>query len=222
MGAARTVEDLAKALGLGTVTVHHHLRLLTKVGMVDEIAPRRSGKSGRPASVFRLSGQPGVLSYPPRDYKALAGMLVEIASKLAPPARFRAVAAATGKKVGKQVAAGLLERSGRRKWTLADVQRWFVEEHSREMGFAPEVVASTKGSLRFRLHNCIFLEIAREKPDLVCAMDVPMMRAMLDETLGARRADVTLVGCMGHGHPHCEYLIELSSLVRSPRRPARR
>lgn len=198
-----TADSLGAKLALKPVTVHHHLRVLSNAGLLEEMAPRRSGKSGRPSSLFRLAPGSVSLQFPPRNYLILAELVLQMLRANLSPEKLLASARATGRQFGKDLANQLIQRSGRPKWDLPLLRRWFVETHCAEMGFAPEVVEETPTCLRFRFHNCIILELAKKYPDFACAMDDPMTRTLVQCTMGRTR--VRRLACMGHGDSTCEY-----------------
>jgi predicted ArsR family transcriptional regulator len=70
-----TVDDAAKAAGVHRTVAHAHLTRLVALGYL--IVGQRRGKSGKPANVYRLAGQPIDFSYPVRRFARLAGLLAE-------------------------------------------------------------------------------------------------------------------------------------------------
>jgi predicted ArsR family transcriptional regulator len=70
-----TVDDVAKAVGVHRTVVHRHLERLVALGYL--AVGQRRGKSGKPAKLYRLTGQQIELSYPVRRFARLAGLLAE-------------------------------------------------------------------------------------------------------------------------------------------------
>jgi predicted ArsR family transcriptional regulator len=70
-----TVEDVAKAVGVHRTVAHRHLERLAALGYL--AVGQRRGKSGKPAKLYRLTGQQIELSYPVRRFARLAGLLAE-------------------------------------------------------------------------------------------------------------------------------------------------
>jgi predicted ArsR family transcriptional regulator len=70
-----TVNDVVKAVGVHRTVVHRHLERLVALGYL--AVGQRRGKSGKPAKLYRLTGQQIELSYPVRRFARLAGLLAE-------------------------------------------------------------------------------------------------------------------------------------------------
>jgi predicted ArsR family transcriptional regulator len=70
-----TVEDVAKAVGVHRTVAHRHLERLVALGYL--AVGQRRGRSGKPAKLYRLTGQQIELSYPIRRFARLAGLLAE-------------------------------------------------------------------------------------------------------------------------------------------------
>ena len=70
-----TVDDAAKAAGVHRTVAHAHLERLVALGYL--VVGQRSGKSGKPANLYRLAGQHIEFSYPVRRFARLAGLLAE-------------------------------------------------------------------------------------------------------------------------------------------------
>ena len=208
-----TAEALAEKLSLKSITVHHHLRVLARAGLIDEIGPKRTGKSGRPRTLFRLSSNTTSLQFPPRQYQMLADLLMGVLSETLPKAELRERSRAIARANGRKLAEALVQRSGLARWKLSDLRKCFVEDHASEMGFAPEVIEETKSSLRYGLHNCLYLEMAKKHPDFLCEMDRPLLQTLLQKV--GLQADAQQVSCMGRGATHCEYLVQLTPSARS-------
>ena len=70
-----TVDDAAKAAGVHRTVAHRHLERLVALGYL--VVGQRRGKSGKPANLYRLAGQPIDFSYPVRRYARVASLLAE-------------------------------------------------------------------------------------------------------------------------------------------------
>jgi len=70
-----TVDDAAKAAGVHRTVAHGHLERLVALGYL--VVGQRRGKSGKPANLYRLAGQPIDFSFPVRRFARLAGLLAE-------------------------------------------------------------------------------------------------------------------------------------------------
>jgi predicted ArsR family transcriptional regulator len=68
-----TVDDVARAVGVHRTVAHRHLERLVSLGYL-AIGQRR-GRSGKPAKLYRLTGQEIEVSYPVRRFARLAALL---------------------------------------------------------------------------------------------------------------------------------------------------
>src|SRR6202162_6614697 len=68
-----TVDDAAKAAGVHRTVAHGHLERLVALGYLT--VGQRRGKSGKPANLYRLAGQPIDFSFPVRRFARLAALL---------------------------------------------------------------------------------------------------------------------------------------------------
>jgi predicted ArsR family transcriptional regulator len=70
-----TVDDVARAVGVHRTVAHRHLERLAALGYL--ASGQRRGKSGKPAKLYRLTGQQIDVSYPVRRFARLAALLAE-------------------------------------------------------------------------------------------------------------------------------------------------
>lgn len=168
--AACDVHELGLVVGLHPSTVRFHLETLRRVGLVARREQPSTGV-GRPRTVYAP-----VREHAGSAYEGLARML---AADVAQTPRVQARAESIGERWAEQVvpepaSAGSTSPDG------AAVQ---VSEVFGHLGFEPEL--STIGHVRrIALHACPFREVAREHPDVVCAMHLGLLRGSL-ERLGA-------------------------------------
>lgn len=97
----RTVDDLARALGLTDNAVRAHLAALERDGLVRQRGVRRGG--GKPASAYGLTPEAERL-FPKADALALRGLLAVLAERL-PDDDFDALLRETGKRLAGETAA---------------------------------------------------------------------------------------------------------------------
>src|ERR1700680_3740902 len=67
-----TVDDAAKAAGVHRTVAHGHLERLVALGFL--AVGQRRGKSGKPANLYRLTGQQIEFRYPVRRFARPAGL----------------------------------------------------------------------------------------------------------------------------------------------------
>ncbi len=168
----RDVHELGQALGLHPSTVRFHLETLAQAGLVTREEQRPSGL-GRPRVVYAAVPQPVT-----PGYEALTRMLAVDLAQTSTDSTGHAER--IGEKWAEQVvpapaAPGTL--------TAADAMTRVSDIFDR-LGFAPE--ARTVGSKReIALHGCPFRAVARDHPDVICAVHLGLLRGILDR-LGAQ------------------------------------
>ena len=156
-------DEVAEATGLPRATVAFHLDRLVAEQLLAVSFERRTGRSGpgagRPAKLYRRSGEQVSVSLPDRQYELaavlLADALVEAeASGRAPGPILRARARA----LGEECAAG-----------RGDIRR-VLEEH----GYEPRA-----GRGELVLGNCPFHSLAQRHTELVCGMNLGFTEGLL-------------------------------------------
>jgi predicted ArsR family transcriptional regulator len=164
----------ATAAGVTRSLAAYHLDRLAAEGLLTVAYERRSGRSGpgagRPAKLYLRSELEFSAAVPPRDYGLAACLLAEAAAGDASGATAGALRAAAGR-LGRAAAADggdLVELLGAR-------------------GYEP--CADAKGVLRLR--NCPLHAAAQRQPDVVCDMNLSLVRGLLDG-LGAGDREAVL------------------------------
>jgi predicted ArsR family transcriptional regulator len=94
----RTVEDLARGLGLTDNAIRAHLATLERDGLVAQEGIRRGTGAGKPALVYGLA--PGVAVRLSRAYAPVLGALLEELSGELTPERVESLMLAAGKRLG--------------------------------------------------------------------------------------------------------------------------
>lgn len=164
----RDVHDLAQATGLHRTTVRFHLEMLQRAGLVRGQPCPRSGV-GRPRTVYAPVSRGGAGHSD--AYRRLAGLL---AAHLGPTAEARAFRA---EQAGVDWATHLVPAVTADRPSPHAAARQ-VGALFTEMGFEPDL--TTEGhDLQIRLLACPFREVAREQPEVVCAMHLGLLRGSL-------------------------------------------
>ena len=179
--------------------------MLRRIGLIEEYGEERR-KIGRPVLRYRSTQKPVSIQYPKRQYELLSRSLIQ--ALIDSLGREKAGEALTriGRDVGESLAKELTNRNGVSHWDLEELKKHIVEEHLSEVGAIPEVVEYDSKKIRFRMHNCVFYELAREYPDLICEkLDEGLMESLLKGTVGKAHVDQTK--CVVHKDAFCEYVI---------------
>lgn len=184
-GEARPVtrDEAATAVSVPRSVAAFHLDRLTEAGLLEVEFRRLSGRqgpgAGRPSKLYRRSEREVSVSLPERRYDVVGRVLARAVSDALAEDRpigkaIERAATDLGKSLGDQAR---LE-GGSTSSTLPPLAA--VTEALETYGFeplhdGPDVV----------LNNCPFHSLAQEYPDLVCGMNVHLMRGLI-RGLGAR------------------------------------
>jgi predicted ArsR family transcriptional regulator len=156
-------DQAAAEAGIGRALAAYHLERLAEHGLLDVDFARPAGRpggpgAGRPPKRYRRSQREFVLRAPPRDYHLLAELLVLAAARDA-HGHVRAALEQAAFEVGKSLGA-----SG-----------GSLEESLRQRGYEP--IATEEGVVRLR--NCPFRAVAERCPDVVCGLNLALIRGIL-------------------------------------------
>jgi predicted ArsR family transcriptional regulator len=171
-------DEAAAAVGIGRALAVYHLDKLVEAGLLTAFYRRPPGRSGpgagRPAKVYSRSGAEFTVTVPMRDYELAADLLAQaVAADRSgnTPAALHAAAWKLGVGLGKRLQAGGAEGNGLRP---------ALETTLSERGY--EAWHDDAGTVRLR--NCPFRHLADLRPELVCGMNLALIRGLV-EGLGA-------------------------------------
>jgi len=175
-------DEAADAVGLERATAAHHLDRLAADGLVEVDYQRRSGRqgpgAGRPAKLYRRARREFDLALPPREYALAGRMLAEAVDRARTDgtdiaAAVDEVASAEGRRLGEEIDERLRSERARK----IESRRRGVLEALGERGFEPHI--DEQGSVVLR--NCPFHQLAQQHTDLICGMNLCMVKAALAE-----------------------------------------
>ena len=193
-GGALPVDEIAPAVGLHINTAREHLDRLVASGFVHREPEVRTTR-GRPRMLYSSVDRAAAATIDGRAREQLARMLVDgYGRAMESPA---AAAQAAGERWAEELAPGRpvarpggtvapaegsvpaegcgpLGRSADR--TAAWVQLAAVEQHFEDLGFEPE---ADIGALQVHLRRCPFIELARERTEVVCGVHLGLARGVL-------------------------------------------
>jgi predicted ArsR family transcriptional regulator len=156
-------DDAAAAVGISRTLAAYHLDKLAEAGLLVTSYARPAGRggpgAGRPAKRYARAQREVTVSVPPREYGLLAGVLAE-AVAADESGTVRAAVATAARKAGR--AAGGRDLS----------------EALRACGYEPS--ATTDGGVELR--NCPFHRLSREHTELVCGLNLHLVRGVLEAT----------------------------------------
>jgi len=203
-----SIEELSREVALKTITVRHHVNMLKRIGLVEEYGEERR-KIGRPVLRYKSTQKPMSVEYPKRQYELLSRSLVRGLVGSLGRDKAKDALRRIGRDLGERLARDITDQSRVVRWDLEALRKHVVQDHLSQIGAIPEIVEYDSKKLRFRMHNCVFFELAREYPDLICeSLDEGLMETLLKGTLGRAQADQTK--CVVHNDRFCEYLIRVA------------
>lgn len=168
-------DQAAAAAGIGRTLAAYHLDKLAEAGLLTTRYQRPEGRrgpgAGRPAKLYTKAEDEFAISVPPRDYEMLARLLVAAVEQDA-AGEVRAAVDKSAYNAGRA--------AGRAAGTaLAGLRRCGYQPHLDDSGAVS-------------LGNCPFHRIARESPELVCRLNLRLVKGILagaGEAAGRARLD---------------------------------
>jgi len=182
-----SVDELAEALSLASITIRHHLAVLEKDGLVTNY--RERGAVGRPRYVYKLTDEAKELF--PKKYHLLADRLLaelkSVASDEELSAIFKRIAEGMTTEYATRLDGMTLEE---RLSTLVDLlgQEGFLAHWER-----------VEGEYTLKEYNCPYYYVGQRHPE-VCHLDLQMISNVL-------RVQVERKSCVIEGADFCIYQI---------------
>ncbi len=91
-----------------------------------------------------------------------------------------------------------------REWSPEAFTNFFVKGYLEEAGSEPTIVETSKNQILYRVHNCLFLELAVKMPETMCDILHEAFHEGVSKAMDGKGKIVRLT-CMGHGDPYCEH-----------------
>jgi predicted ArsR family transcriptional regulator len=175
-------DQAADAVGLERGTAAHHLDRLAADELLEIDYRRLSGRqgpgAGRPAKLYRRAGRDFEVSLPPRRYELAGSLLADAVDRSRSEgvdiaAAVDEVATVEGRRLADEIRGRVSGRS-------AAARRRALLEVLADHGYEPRV--DEHGAVV--LANCPFHELARQHTDLICNLNLSVLRAAVDEVGG--------------------------------------
>lgn len=184
-GAARSVEELARSLGLTDNAIRAHLSTLERDGLVRQIGVRRGQGAGKPPTLYEVHPEAEALFS--RAYAPVLEALVEELAAQFPVEDRKALM----ERVGRRLAAG----AGRPRGGLADRVK-VASAVLDSWGGAAEVEQSEDALVIRGVGGCPLSGSTAHREDLCGAVE-----AFLAQLIGARVTEC----CQRGGRPQCRF-----------------
>jgi len=201
-----SVEQIAEKLGLQPITVRHHLASLVESGFI-EATEERAGSVGRPKIIYKLVKEPPLISYPRRGYLLLNSSLLSTLRLILGENQAKSILRKAGLDMGEHTTKRLESEYEVKTWTPKIFEQFFVRDYLERMGAEPETVEVSDRKIVYRMHNCLFFEMAVKTPEIICDVLHESFHEGLTKTM-SKDIKIRHQTCMAKGEPYCELSVE--------------
>lgn len=169
-------DEASAAAGIGRTLAAYHLDKLEGAGLLTAAFQRPEGRggpgAGRPAKLYTRADREFAVTVPPRDYELLTHLLLESAERDGSGV-IRGAAGDAAERAGRT--AGREARESAPRTGRPDA---VITAALRGCGYQPSVQPDGDIALR----NCPFDRAARTHRDIVCGLNLRMLRGVLEGT----------------------------------------
>jgi DeoR family transcriptional regulator, suf operon transcriptional repressor len=190
---AADVSELAEALSLSPVTIHYHLNVLQRDGLLESKAVRQG--VGRPRNVFTL--RDAAFDKFPQSYHRLSDRLLELLKSRMTEADIQALFERIGADIATEHALSLQGKPLEQK--IATLIELLGEE-----GFMSRLEKIGADQFVLTQVNCPYQYVATRHPE-VCELDLQLMNTALG-------TEVTRGACVANGDAVCTFHIQSQSI----------
>ena len=163
-----SIKEISKRIGLQPITVRHHLQSLEEAGFVESYE-ERTGTIGRPKVYYRIAkNKMRPVSFPKRRYLTLSNFLITTMRFLLGLDRTKRILRKVGMEMGENTVKELALENEVREWSLKSYKDVFINKYLKEAGAEPEIIEDTDEKIVYRLHNCVFFELAVRMTEMIC------------------------------------------------------
>ncbi len=201
-----SVEEIAGMLNLQPITIRHHLQSLVEAGFIEAVE-ERAGSVGRPKIYYKIVKAPPMLSYPKRRYLMLSNFIISTMRYMLGEDHTKKILRKAGLEMGENAAKRLESEHEIRDWSVKAYRDLFVKGYLEKMGAEPEIVEVNDKKIVYRLHNCLFFEMAVKMPEIMCDILHESFHEGLVKSMG-KNVVINRFTCMSKGDPYCEHSCE--------------
>jgi predicted ArsR family transcriptional regulator len=171
-GGEMSRDEVAKATGTARALVAYHLDRLVKDGLLAARFERQTGRTGpgagRPAKLYSRPKSTVRISVPARDHELAARVLLEAEARRLGE-NLDPLLEQTAREAGTDLAKEELDQQG-----IAG--RDALQKLLMDRGYEPQ----TESDGTVWLRNCVFDELVDRQRDVVCGMNLAVMRGILE------------------------------------------
>jgi len=201
-----SIEEISKKTDLQPITVRHHLQPLEDAGFIESCG-EKAGTIGRPKVYYRIAKEPRLVGFPKRHYLALSNFLITTMRIALGLDRTKKMLRRVGQEMGENTIKKLEVENEIRNWSLENYVEIFISKYLKEEGAEPEIVEASEKKIVYRLHNCLFFELAVKMPEVMCDVLHESFHEGASNAMGIK-ARISRLTCMGKGDPYCEHVCE--------------
>jgi len=196
-----SASEVAEVFGVHRTVARAHMERLMDLGLV-ESGTRRRSSGGRPAKTYVLTGDRLEVMLPPRRYERLSRFLLRLIDSAVDPEVAGELAFALGREFGAETAVEIAGDDAQAPVKLAPraVVAWMDEA-----GYSVSLDDGAKGVVAVEVHNCVYSELAKDYPDIVCPFD----RGTVCGMLGVKPSAHTQTHSMSAGDDYCRHEFRL-------------
>jgi predicted ArsR family transcriptional regulator len=202
-----SIEEISKRIGLQPITVRHHLQSLEEAGFVESYEERK-GTVGRPKVYYRIAKKMRTVSFPKRRYLTLSNFLITTMRFLLGLDRTKKILRKVGVEMGENTVKELEVENEIKEWSLENYRDFFINKYLKEAGAEPEIIEANDEKIVYRLHNCVFFELAIRMTEMICDVVHEGFHEGVSNGMG-KKVRIRRLTCMGKGDPYCEHVCEL-------------
>ncbi len=205
-----SVEEIAKKLGLKPITVRHHLQYLSEAGLI-EASEKREGSVGRPKVYYKATKAPQTFTFPKRYYQRLSRFLIDGLQLFIGEKKLKKFLTGIGMRMGESDVNQLKRKYNIEEWTPKDYIDLYIKEYLEESGAEPEIIEIKNDVVKYRLHNCLFFELASSMPEIMCDVLHESYHEGLSKAMGGM-VTIKRETCMGKGDDYCEHTCQFKTV----------
>ncbi len=201
-----SVDEIAKLVNLQSITVRHHLKSLEDAGFI-ESHEEKGGTVGRPKVYYQIAKEPTIVGYPKRRYLTLSNFMIRTLRLFIGSKRADTLLRRVGKNMAESIIREMESKHDVKEWSSEAFVDFFIKGYLEEAGAEPEIVKTDKDQIVYRVHNCLFLELAVKMPEMMCDVLHEAFHEGVSSAMGGKVKIIRLT-CKGHGDPYCEHKCE--------------
>jgi len=201
-----SIDEISRMISLQPVTVRHHLQSLEEAGFIESYEERVRAV-GRPKVYYRIAKEPHLVGFPKRHYLMLSSFLINTLRVFLGSGRAENMLRKVGEDMGESTMRKLELENQIDKWSPGNYEEFFVNGYLKEAGAEPEIVEASEKRIVYRLHNCLFFELAVKMPEVMCDVLHESFHNGVSKAM-SNQVRMSRLTCMGKGDPYCEHVCE--------------